>query len=454
MRSEVMSESVKNVVEGEQSGAGRRWAMSMLRCPVLRFRACRLPFKSLVVSLVALLLVYGALLMDQAQSPGKPSWLEFKTCSPRNNIAFLKTHKCASSAIQNILLRYGDNHDLNFALPNVANYFGSGRRIFEAGMVWSSPFNKVTPNIFAIHTKWNYEEVKKVMPEDTVYFTIVREPMALFRSLFDYSNIGEKAGGLTLDEYVKQNPIDTKRTLGYLGYNQMTWDLGTPLQDMSNLTVAHELVQRTDAQFGLVLVAERMDESLVLLAKYLCWELRDVLVLKVNSLRDEFKSSISEESRKALQQRLAPDYLLYNHFLERFDQQVEAFGRRRMAAEVARLRELMALLVTTCNFVRKEASDLTGRQKPWSNKVDGFQVGETAGGCAPYAFGELYFLDVLRKKQQKYIAKKFGLPPGPPMGAIPLGAQEIKELNPKRAQRFPSDEKRKGGKLSTVRGQG
>ena len=70
-----------------------------------------------------------------------------------------------------------------------------------------------------------------------------------------------------------------------------------------------------------------------------------------------------------LRQKLAPDYLLYRHFSAKFDQQVEAFGRGRMAAEVARLRELMSLLENKCNFVRKRATELKGRQRPYSNNV-------------------------------------------------------------------------------------
>ncbi|XP_045120910.1 galactose-3-O-sulfotransferase 4-like isoform X2 [Portunus trituberculatus] len=371
----------------------------MLRSVPWWVRACHLTTRSIMFTLTAALLC-GVLLMDGARSPEKPPWLEFNTCSPRNNIAFLKTHKCASSAIQNILFRYGDKHNLHFALPEKGNYFGGGKHSFESAMVRSSPFNKLTPNIFAVHSIWNYKEVKKTMPEDTLFFTIVREPTSLFQSLFDFT-MREEVLGLTLDQYVRQVGFTQDRGFGYLGYNQMSWDFGMSLQDMGNLTAAHELVRRADAQFGLVLVAERMDESLVLLAKYLCWELRDVLVLQINSLRDKFKSSISEESRQALLQRLAPDYLLYNHFLERFDQQVEAFGRRRMAAEVARLRELMALLVTTCNFVRKEASDLTGRQKPWSPKVDGFVAARGGEECQPFTISNPIFLDLLKEKQRR-----------------------------------------------------
>lgn len=39
------------------------------------------------------------------------------TCQPKNHIVFLKTHKTASSTILNILYRYGDSHNLTFALP-------------------------------------------------------------------------------------------------------------------------------------------------------------------------------------------------------------------------------------------------------------------------------------------------------------------------------------------------
>ena len=37
-------------------------------------------------------------------------------CDPRKKVAFLKTHKTASTTIQNILLRFGRDNDLNFVL--------------------------------------------------------------------------------------------------------------------------------------------------------------------------------------------------------------------------------------------------------------------------------------------------------------------------------------------------
>ncbi|OQR75552.1 galactosylceramide sulfotransferase-like, partial [Tropilaelaps mercedesae] len=46
-------------------------------------------------------------------------------CKRKEHIFFMKTHKCASSSLQNVLFRYGDKHNLTIALPLTnANYFG------------------------------------------------------------------------------------------------------------------------------------------------------------------------------------------------------------------------------------------------------------------------------------------------------------------------------------------
>ncbi|EEC17166.1 hypothetical protein IscW_ISCW022331 [Ixodes scapularis] len=45
-------------------------------------------------------------------------------CRPALNVFLLKTHKCASSTVQNVLMRFGDRRNLSFALPQGGNYFG------------------------------------------------------------------------------------------------------------------------------------------------------------------------------------------------------------------------------------------------------------------------------------------------------------------------------------------
>ena len=43
--------------------------------------------------------------------------IEDNLCLPRRKVIFLKTHKTASSTLQNVFFRFGDKYGLNFALP-------------------------------------------------------------------------------------------------------------------------------------------------------------------------------------------------------------------------------------------------------------------------------------------------------------------------------------------------
>lgn len=49
-------------------------------------------------------------------------------------------------------------------------------------------------------------------------------------------------------------------------------------------------VERVDRDFDLVMLAERMEESLVLMSHLLCWPLEEVLVLKYNARNQEVLS--------------------------------------------------------------------------------------------------------------------------------------------------------------------
>ena len=53
-------------------------------------------------------------------SDGAPS--NGKHCLPARHVAYLKTHKCASTTIQNIFLRHAHFSGLRVAWPQRANY--------------------------------------------------------------------------------------------------------------------------------------------------------------------------------------------------------------------------------------------------------------------------------------------------------------------------------------------
>ena len=109
-------------------------------------------------------------------------------CTAKRNVFFLKTHKCASSTIQNVFLRYGARHDLNFVLPTLGNYLGN-QAPFHRAMTSMAPWHRIGYNIFCHHTVFNEQEVTAIMPADTVYVTIVRDPVTLFESLYSYAHL-------------------------------------------------------------------------------------------------------------------------------------------------------------------------------------------------------------------------------------------------------------------------
>jgi len=104
-------------------------------------------------------------------------------CLPKKNLFFLKSHKTGGSTVQNIILRYGLKHNLHFAMPiNKHDYFYP--RIFKRDFIQQQlepPYN-----LMAFHIRFNYEEVRAVMPEDTNYVAIIREPFSHFESSFHF----------------------------------------------------------------------------------------------------------------------------------------------------------------------------------------------------------------------------------------------------------------------------
>ena len=60
------------------------------------------------------------------------------------------------------------------------------------------------------------------------------------------------------------------------GKNQQLWDLGIDHREMEDAGTVQTKISRFDSEFDLVLIAEYFDESLVLLAQILCWDLREV----------------------------------------------------------------------------------------------------------------------------------------------------------------------------------
>ncbi|XP_053638808.1 galactosylceramide sulfotransferase isoform X2 [Cherax quadricarinatus] len=302
------------------------------------------------------------------------------TCRPRRHLVFLKTHKCGSSTIQNVLMRYADAHNLSVALPYSGVYLDAvaeGQSL-KVKKLKDSPFAPPSGRYHFLihHTRLNVRAIQQLTYDDSVWVTIVREPSAVFESMFHYYHL-HKFYGSTFDHLIwkLEGNAGSKakfknansRYMGRLGKNQMTWDLGLDDLDMRQESLLKEAIRILDQNFHLVMVAERMDESLVLMKHLLCWGDDDVVAMARNVRRDRYRSYLSEHSVNTLEHFNAADVKLYAFFKERFDKHIEAFGRSRMEEEVATLRELRDKVWKECGL--READITTfAKRRSYSDK--------------------------------------------------------------------------------------
>lgn len=330
-------------------------------------------------------------------------------CAPRTNAVFLKTHKCAGSTVQNVFMRFGDQRNLTFVLPRKGNYLGHPEPFNGRFMPDARKYN-VTYNLLCHHNRFHYENTVNLMPNDTVYVTILREPVDLFESMYSYYGLFSfyklplERLGLSR---ARSPPLLRRRSLNKFGINQMLFDLGFDPLNFDNETAVNKYVNRLDKIFSLVMIADRMDESLILLKDLMCWQLSDMVVFKLNARNSRFKTKLSASARSRLKTLNSADALLYRHFLDKLDKQIEAFGRDRMAEELSELQKETDFWYHQC--VKKQ--DLlkrikTPHQQEANPRVMAFLPNNDSNStCWALTIPELEFTDHLRAKQTFYTAE-------------------------------------------------
>nr|XP_027218837.1 galactose-3-O-sulfotransferase 3-like [Penaeus vannamei] len=183
------------------------------------------------------------------------------------HLVFLKTHKCGSSTIQNILFRYAFHNNLSVALPYSGVYLdntleGQSLKVKD---LRDSPFAPPSGRYHFLihHTRLNVRAIQQLSFDDSVWITIVREPSAVFESMFHYYRL-HKFYGATFDHLLwkLEGGFSSRFKLnnmymGRLGRNQMTWDMGLDDQDLRQEAVLKEALKLLDHTFHLVMVSGR-----------------------------------------------------------------------------------------------------------------------------------------------------------------------------------------------------
>ncbi|XP_053134587.1 galactose-3-O-sulfotransferase 3 [Hemicordylus capensis] len=386
----------------------------------------------------------GTLLLRQSAHLGWFPKSPLFSCAPplparpkHTAVAFLKTHKTASTTVQNLLFRFAERHNLTVALPHHAcDHQFCYPRNFSARFV--HPYT-LPPRLIASHLRFNRDELQRLMPNDTVYVTILREPVAMFESLFSYYNqycpAFKRVPNGSMEAFL-DNPHRYYRPhekFAMYAHNTLLFDLGgDPDHSPDDAKYLPGFIRQVEGIFSLVMLAEYFDESLVLLRRLLAWDLEDILYVKLNMRSPESKLNITS-AHVAAQIRAwnALDARLYGHFNATFWRKLSEVGPECVQKEVQDLRRACARLARHCLGGRPQlrpAMQIKNKElRPWqpSAKVDivGYDLPGSGAPldeqCLKLVMPEVQYSRYLLRKQSLRNRRRAALHrPLPPRGLL------------------------------------
>ncbi|XP_070555699.1 galactosylceramide sulfotransferase-like [Ptychodera flava] len=253
-------------------------------------------------------------------------------CKPVRNFVFLKTMKTGGSTVASILHRHAIKNDLVLVTaqdsrPSILPDKSLSKPALKYLRYNCSDFPGY--NYIANHVHYNRQAMDSVIP-DAKYFTILRSPYDQRRSQFyytskdtEYSNnrnpfetyLNELKADYVRDGQlirVMRNGTSQFHTLGFL-----------PKYHTNDTAVALKLIE-LERELDLVMMMEYFDESIVLLAKLLCWDLEEFVYTfcKLHSARP---APITSLVRKRIDTLNPGDVKLYAHFNRTFWEMVDAY---------------------------------------------------------------------------------------------------------------------------------
>uniref|UniRef100_A0A6A7FZL0 Galactosylceramide sulfotransferase-like n=1 Tax=Hirondellea gigas TaxID=1518452 RepID=A0A6A7FZL0_9CRUS len=369
----------------------------------------------LAISAVLVMLVMQAQLQATSHydGPGQlvaDQSIDGSSCSPRQHIMFLKTHKCASSSLQNMFLRYGIHHHLSMAVPYDGNYIGSPQH-FEVSFFPAQYMPEDGAiDIFAVHTRLNENEHRKIMHADASFVTVVREPGHLFESMYTFYYLKDSYDGHNLKAYLEL-PLQLeklyRKNRPKIGYDMMLFDMGVNITVNMTTDVVRKAVQQMDRLFDIVLVAEEMDQSLILLKEHLCWDYSDIIFFNKNVRMKYYRPKISNETLAKIRELNSGDVMLYEHFLAKHKMAVQKYGINKMADDVEQLRRLRDAVFKNCGARVMLGGNNNVLFEEYSDIVETFALkNESNIDCVMLSMPELQLIAKVRSIIKHKLKKK------------------------------------------------
>jgi len=101
--------------------------------------------------------------------------------------------------------------------------------------------------------------------------------------------------------------------------------LGIPIEFIQDDVAIDNYIAKIKKELDLVMITERMEESLILFRHLLCWNLEDIVVFDHNVRSSDKAVQFDEDDKNELAKWLKADLKIYNHFYKVFEERVASY---------------------------------------------------------------------------------------------------------------------------------
>lgn len=309
------------------------------------------------------------------------------------HVGFLKVHKAGSTTMQNMFFRFGLRNNLTFALPKSGHYLLGTQGVLPIR-------NGSHRDILACHSAYRSQIFDKLLPLDSVKIGIIREPLdRMISAAYYYRDVLRKP---YLRKVPKKNFIVNlinnssiyDKDVFSRTKNSMGRDFGFSPDVKSGDTLSmNKRLKMLKKEFGLVLIVEEFDVSLVLMKRLLNWQLSDIIYIQSNN-HTHTTEKLDEATMAKFKEINFLDQALYETFYEVFKLRVKEAGVG-LTKEVTQFRKILKLVKTFCE------SAVTGDQLliPKSKWNQMFKM--THKDCELIVTDELKFVSIVRERHRK-----------------------------------------------------
>lgn len=169
---------------------------------------------------------------------------------------------------------------------------------------------------------------------------IIRHPATMLESYYVY-NGWQARFGVNFSTFIQQPNMYNRRIRpGVLKMdNVILYIFGLKEEDKRNSDAINSVLKMIEKEFDLIMIFERLEESLVMLRQLLGWQWSDVMIVSPGNVRkSEYRVNISRSEMKLVTDWCWGDFQLYKHFSAAFDEKVKKYGTERMKMDVQKLR--------------------------------------------------------------------------------------------------------------------